>query len=290
MKNDPYEIISNSIIESLNKGIIPWQKPWKGSNSSHGPRNMISGKPYRGINYFILSMKGYTSPYWMTFNQVKSKGGYVRKGEKSTNVVWWGFYEKTINDENGETSVECYPKLKYFKVFNLEQCDDIVAPNEDLNVVEEFNNIDKAEEIIKGYKDRPDIIHYEQNAYYRPTTDIINMPVKVSFINEEEYYSTIFHELAHSTGHSDRLNREGVTDNNSFGSHEYSKEELVAEFTACFLSGEAGILSKVKDNSTAYIQNWASRIKNDNRLIISACSQATKACDYILGKHNSPEE
>lgn len=110
------------------------------------------------------------------------------------------------------------------------------------------------------------------------------MPKKETFKSAEEFYSTLFHEMAHSTGHATRLNRDGIVKFDNFGSHQYSKEELVAEFTSCYLSGEANILPNVQDNSTAYIQSWTKKLRSDPKLIIGACSQATKAADYILGR------
>lgn len=293
MKLDAYQVITNNIIESLELGVIPWQKPWSGSNISTSPCNLITKKPYRGINYFMLLAKsyakGYTSQYWLTWNQVKKKGGFIKKGEKGTPVVWWNI-SQIKEEENGEVVEKQRLFLKYYSVFNVQQCEGVKYTEPAKVEGLEFTTIEKAEAIINGYKDRPEIQHIEQSAFYRPSCDIINMPKKETFINEEEYYSTMFHELAHSTGHQKRLNREGVANHHMFGSHEYSKEELVAEFTSCFLSGEAGILSKVKDNSTAYIQSWSKKLRQDKKLIISACSNATKASDYILGKKGSPHQ
>ena len=285
-KADPYQIITNTIISRLEEGIIPWQKPWTGINNPNSPRNLIKKKAYSGINYIILPSAGYKSPYWATYQQIKQKGGYVRKGEKATQIIWWAMIKVDSDkvDEKGNKIKKIIPKLKHYDVFNTDQCDEVRVPTieETTENIEEFNPIEKAEAIVAAYATCPEIRHAQQRAFYSPSSDFINMPQKESFKGEEEYYATLFHEMGHSTGHASRLNREGIVNFDKFGSHQYSKEELVAELTSCYLCGNADILPTIQDNSVAYIQSWTKKLRDDKKLIISACSKATKAADYIL--------
>ncbi len=286
-KADSYQIITDAIIARLEEGIIPWQKPWTGVNSPNSPRNLISKKPYSGMNHFILSSACYESPYWVTYKQAKQKGGCVRKGEKATPVIYWNMIKVDSDkvDAKGKKVKKVIPMLKHYYVFNTDQCDDVKVPTieETTESIEEFSPIEKAEAIVAAYATCPEIRHAQQRAFYSPSSDFINMPQKESFKGEEEYYATLFHEMGHSTGHASRLNREGIVNFDTFGSHQYSKEELVAEFTSCYLCGNADILPTIQDNSVAYIQSWSKKLRDDKKLIISACSKATKAADYILG-------
>ena len=287
-KADSYQIITDAIIARLEEGKIPWQKPWSGVNSPDSPRNLLSKKPYSGMNHFILASSGYDSPYWCTYKQAKQKGGCVRKGEKATPVIYWNMIQVDSHkvDAKGKKVKKTIPLLKHYFIFNVDQCDDVKVPTTEETVEEigEFNPIERAEEIVAGYETCPRLQSTSQRAYYSPSSDYINMPQKESFKGEEEYYATLFHEMGHSTGHGTRLNREGVVNFDHFGSHQYSKEELVAEFTSCYLCGESNILPNIQDNSVAYIQSWSKALKDDKKLIIGACSKATRAADYILGR------
>jgi len=188
------------------------------------------------------------------------------------------------NKETGET--EEIPFLRYYTVFNLDQCAGI--PEDKIPVLEEktreFNPIEEAEKIVAGYTRRPKIEHVESRAYYRPASDLVNMPKKELFKSDAEYYSTLFHELTHSTGHETRLNRSGITDLQGFGSHSYSKEELCAEFGAAYLCGESGIVDRTIENSSAYIQGWLKRLRSDKKFLVQAAAQGQKAVDFILNK------
>lgn len=276
-----YEIITNKIIEKLEAGFIPWHKPWSGSASTNAPRNLITGKQYRGINVYLLSMLGYSSPYFATFKQISEKGGSVRKGEQGHMVVYYGNAE--VEDrETGDPKV--VPFLKYYKVFNVQQCEGLTVQATDEDAEEaEFLPVDRAEAIFEAMPQCPDVRFGGNRAYYSPSLDYVQMPVKESFDTPDAYYNTLFHELAHSTGHTDRLARKGVTEASYFGSHEYSKEELVAEMTASFLSAEAGIETTF-NNSVAYIQSWMRALKNDKTMLVRAASMAQNASDFILSR------
>lgn len=278
---DIYQMITDMICEKLEQGEIPWRKPWAGGGFQR-PCNMESGKGYNGINILMLGLQGYTSKFWVTYRQARKLGGHIRKGEKATPVIFWKWMKKEVENAQGVKEEKEFPILRYYNVFNLQQVAGIEIPDEPEPQIDEFNPIDEAERIIRGVPFPPTIRHMEARAYYDPTIDKVNLPRKELFNSEEEYYSTFFHELVHSTGHEHRLNRAGITEIISFGSHEYSKEELVAEIGSCFLSNEAGILPSILDNSSAYIQGWLKRLRDNRKWIIVASAQAQKAADYIV--------
>jgi antirestriction protein ArdC len=273
------EIITESILKQLQQGVAPWRKPW----STSIPRNLISKKPYRGLNVFLLATHGYGSPYWLTFNQAKQLGAYVRQGEKSTIVSFWKLNEYAKeNRETGETENKTSALLRYYRVFNIEQCEGLKSLHGDDR--KPVNPMAECESIVQQMPNAPRIEQHSC-AFYRPSADIVGMPSRNCFESAEGYYSTLFHELTHSTGHILRLNRfeENSTDH-QFGSESYSKEELIAEMGAAMLAGMAGISQATLSNSAGYLQSWIDRLKSDSRLIISAASHAQKAADYILGK------
>ena len=275
-----YEIITNRIMALLEEGTIPWQKPWKASG---GAKNLISKKPYRGINQFLLNCSPYSSPYWLTFNQARQKGGQVRKGEKSTLVVFWKWIERKKDDdqESGSSHPGIVPLLRNYNVFNLDQIDGITAPEEEQSI-NPFAPIEQAELLIQSMPNKPVIQYGGDRACYSPTLDSIKLPEREVFKSPEEFYCTAFHELAHATGHSSRLNRRGITEPVHFGSHDYSQEELVAEFSASMLCGVAGIEQQTIENSAAYLQGWLKVLKGDKKMAIIAAGQAQKAADFIL--------
>jgi len=272
-----YENITNRIIEKLEAGIIPWHKPWQSVEGM--PKNVISQKEYRGINIFMLAVQGYESPYWLSFKQVTEIGGNVKKGEKGTPIVFWNWINH-VDDEENEKNI---PFMRYYTVFNVAQCENIDAGKIPVlpTIHNDFDHIAECEAIIVGMLNCPEIQQGKQRASYNPLSDIISMPRFDSFDTAEEYYSTLFHELTHSTGHASRLNR--LKNNISrFGDSDYSKEELVAEMGAAFLCGFTGIENITLDNSAAYVQGWLKALKDDKKLVIIAGAQAQKAADYIL--------
>ena len=284
--NKTNEIITNRIIKAIEAGdVLPWSKPWNTATLNGkkimGAANAATGNQYHGINQVLLSLVPFESPLFLTYKQAQELGGYVRKGETGLPVVKYGTYEhKTRKDSKGNPEKVGY--LRYYTVFNVSQCDNL--PAEKLPTVEKMEHFDpiaEAEAIISGYPNPPKIKHEGGRAFYRMTIDSVTIPERESFKSVPEYYSTIFHELAHSTGHCDRLNRKEVVETNGFGSRAYSKEELTAELTSCFLCSYTGIESTI-DNSTAYVQSWLKALKNDPNLIISAAGKAQKAFDHIL--------
>jgi len=278
-----YDIINQRITDLLEQGTVPWHKPWNASTNY--PMNLISKKEYRGINIFILASSPYSSPYWMTFKQVQDKGGHVTKGEKSMPVIFWKWLDRKEDDPvTGKI-----PMLRYYNVFNLEQVEGVSAP-----VPEETANdhqpLPLPEEIFKNMPQRPELKFGGNRAYYSPSLDYIQLPHLSTFDTSEEYYSTLFHEITHATGHQSRLARKSILEPSYFGSHEYSKEELVAEMGAAFLSGYCGTENVTIENSAAYIQGWLKALKNDKTLLIHASAQAQKAADFILNRKGGESE
>lgn len=276
MKNELYEKIAEKILESIEKsGVAPWHKPW----ATGVPMN-ISKRPYRGINLILLSLNSYSSPFWLTFNQAKKLGGSIRKGEHGTQIVFWKFYRKEVDTDDGDKEIRKFAVAKAYTVFNVEQCD---LPENKIPKMKTSENspIETADAIVRDWNGCA-INHGGSKAFYSPNSDSITVPAKNSFESSEAYYSTLFHEMAHATGHPDRLHRFEVKDIPSKES--YSKEELVAEITASFLRGVAGIDgSKEFDNSVSYLKSWAAYIRDNKNEVIHAASSAQKAADSILG-------
>jgi antirestriction protein ArdC len=227
---------------------------------------------------FLLAIQGYGSQYWLTFNQAKQLGGNVRKGEHGTKIVFWKFDTFETETADGETEERKSAFLRYYTVFNLEQTEGLKA----LLALPPAFPIESAEEIVKGMPNPPT---FEQDfqAAYIPSRDVVTMPSRTAFESQAEYYSTLFHELTHSTGHAKRLGREGIEKIQPFGSEDYSKEELIAEMGSAMLCGIAGVEQATISNSAAYLQSWIKRLKSDTRLVVSAASAAQKAADYIRG-------
>ncbi len=275
-----YEQITERIIALLEKGTVPWRKPW---NVKSGiPRNLVSGKPYRGINVFLLHAMHYESPFWLTFKQAQELGGTVRRGAKACPVVFWKKFE-VEDQQTGEK--EKVRLMRLYHVFNVAQCDGLIR--ESVPVVETpLNTPTKPEEIVAFMPKRPEIKHGMRGAYYSPGADMVAMPERARFETEAGYYATLFHELIHSTGHTSRLSRPTLTESAGFGSNPYCKEELIAEMGAAFLCGQAEIAEQTLENSAAYLKSWMEQLQNDKTLIVQAAAQAQKAADFVLGvKH-----
>jgi antirestriction protein ArdC len=274
-----YEIITEKIIKQLESGVAPWRKPW----TCQTPANLITQKEYRGLNVFTLASQGFPSRFWLTFNQASKLGGKIRKGEKSSPVIFWNVgdeRETTTQDGTKETSRPFL--LRYYSVFNLSQTEGIDIPISLLHETRTNDPIETCEQIVTNMPNPP-AFEQSDKAWYSPRNDVIGMPARGLFYSSEEYYATEFHELAHSTGHPKRLHRENFDSPASFGSESYSKEELIAEMTAAMLCGIAGIEQNTLENSAAYLNTWIARLKSDSRLLVCAASQAQKAADFIRG-------
>ena len=290
MAQDIYQAVTDRIIELLDKGTVPWRRPIRGSGGRGGdgglPTNLESGRAYRGINVFLLAMSawadGYESPYWLTFKQAKKKGGHIRKGEKGSLVIFWKQYATKDKKTGDHITI---PVLRYYNVFNTEQCEELDVPG--LEVSEEpvgdFEPIEEAAKIVTGFAGGPRIEHRGGRAFYRPSQDMVQIAEPERFVDRESYYVTLFHELAHSTGHRTRLDRGLEESPAPFGSPDYSKEELVAEMGAAFLAAASGISMGTIEQSASYIDGWRKKLGADPKLVIQAAGAGQKAADWIMG-------
>ena len=323
MSVNVYEIVTNRILQDLEKGIIPWRKPWSGlavkylgrrthdeTRIQHLAVSRATGRPYSLLNQWLLGKPG----EWATFKQVRDAGGTVRKGEKSSICVFWKFLEVERKDADGkpvcdpvtgEILHEQVPYLQYYNVFHVAtQCDGITPrksgdvttvrtvvddPGTPVPADRTWADIESADAIVRDYIARSGVKLTEKagedRAYYAPYLDAVTVPARAQFDSAGEFYSTLFHELTHSTGHSSRLDRFSGAGSHAFGSDNYSKEELVAEIGASCLNAIAGVETPATfKNSVAYIQNWSERFKRDPKLIVSASAKAERAVGYILGE------
>ena len=277
-----YRRISDSIIELLEQGVIPWHQTW--AEGMH--RNLVSGEAYRGINQLSLHAvavkKEFHSPYWVTFNQCRNAGGHVQKGEKASIVVKWLWLQERDKDtDEPDPDGKTWATTKYFNVFNLDQCEGIDPPK--ASDTPEMSPLERCENIIAGMPKPPTITHVPGNASYSPSHDVVNVPDRQFFDHAEAYYAVMFHELGHATGHISRIGRREVMEMHLFGTHEYSQEELCAESCVAFLCGVADIEQVTLKNSAAYIQNWLRVLKNDRKCLIYGIQRGQAAADYILG-------
>jgi len=290
-KVNVYQMVTDHIIAQMEKGLIPWRKPWHGirnANPEVCAINYDSRRAYSLLNQFLLGEAG----EYLTFAQIQKHGGRIIKGEKSKMVVFYTHIDKEDPehlDENGKPKVQSIPVLRYYNVWHIKQTEGIESkPVAEGNAEQKVKPEQAADAIVDGYmnsSNHPKLIVKNSNeAYYSPAGDFVVVPQMVQYDDVAEYYSTLFHELTHSTGHSTRCNRKGVTDIAAFGGHEYSKEELVAEIGAAMLVHEAAIpAERAFRNSVGYLQSWLRALKNDNKMIVWAASQAEKAVKFILG-------
>ena len=285
-----YQMVTDRVIEQMQQGIIPWHQPWVGVA---GAINYVSRKTYSQLNQFLLGREG----EWLTFKQVKACGGSVKKGVKASFVV---FYQMTVKkvevdvkNENGEVEKQerekQIPVLRYYNVFHIDDCEGIESKNKPTEQGEQLQPVERAEKVINGYVQREGLTFQNQqpraDAYYRPSTDTVVVPMLKQYEIVEEYYSTTFHELTHSTMHPDRCNRKADMKTAAFGKKDYSREELVAEIGSAMLCTVTGLdCDKAFKNSVAYIQGWLGALKNDNKAIVWAASRAEKAAKYIMGE------
>jgi antirestriction protein ArdC len=278
MSINVYEIVTNRIIEKLQEGVVPWRRPW---TNRGGAVSWKTQKAYRGINQFLLPPGEYA-----TYKQIEEVGAKVKKGEKAWIVVFWKWLEKQ-NKETGKA--EKIPLLRYFNVFEISTQVEGMNSKQTEQVFE-HEPLEVCEQVVDGYD--VELRTSSGRAYYVPSLNYISVPPMQDYQHVEEYYSTLFHEMVHSTGHKSRLNRDGVNgaDRVAFGDETYSKEELVAEMGATMLCGHCGIENATIDNSASYIQSWLRALKGDSRLVVMAASQAQKASDYILGVKFEKEE
>lgn len=291
MKNNVYQMVTDRIVEQLDKGIIPWQKPWSGACLADGGAiNYVSRKPYSFLNQILLGREG----EWLTFKQVHDARGSIKKGAKAGMVVFFKqvkMKKKVVNEDGTEKEEDhLFPMLRYFNVFHIDDTNGVES-----KIKKEEKNgellfpIDIAEEVIGGYLGREKNLTFHNDkltdrAYYSPTLDLVSVPMLSQYQIVEEYYSTTFHELVHSTKSKSRCDRDheqhGIA---AFGNEDYSREELVAEIGSAMLCNKIGIeCEKAFKNSVAYIQGWLKALRNDNHAIVWASARAEIAAKYIL--------
>lgn len=277
MKKDLYQEVTDRIVSQLENGVIPWERPWTGTQS--GAISGATGKPYSLLNQFLLSEPG----KWYTYKQAQELGGQVRKGEKSSMVVFWKQVKVTDETQDGTESEKLVPMLRYFNVFHASQIDGLPEDPEAPAAVVTRNG--QADATIQNYVTREGLsyeLRKSNEAFYSSHTDRVVLPLMEQFPCTAEFYSTAFHELTHSTGHSSRLDR--LVSGAAYGkSDDYSREELVAEIGAATLMAVHGLESgRTLKNSVAYIQSWLRALKNDKKMIVWAAGRAAKAVDFIL--------
>lgn len=276
------EMVAQRVLEEMEKGVAPWNQPWFGSDLfvSH-----VNGKHYSLLNCILLEKPG----EYATFKQVSAEGGKVKKGAKAKFVVFWKPIEKIEEGDDGEEKKTVHFVLRYFKVFNLDDCEGIEKKYVKDNKSFAHDPVGEAEAVVNGYCAANPTLKIERDeksnrAFYRPSEDYIQVPTLEQFELAEEFYSTLFHEMTHSTGHWSRLGRfkeDGHVA--AFGGEDYGKEELIAELGAAALCGKCGIESRDSfRNSAAYLKGWTEAIKGNPELIVAAAGKADKAVEFIL--------
>ena len=291
-----YNKITDLILDDLKQGTRPWFKPWRDSpeNLAISKPLRANGKPYKGVNILMLWSAAadhcYNSPTWMTYRQAKKLGGQVRKGEKSESIVYVDTFTKKETDpaSGDEISVQL-PFLETYQVFNADQIDGLPAIQDDKQkaVVKKIEPIQLAENFFKatGMK----TVSSGNHAYYSPTLDVVQLPLRKQFRDAQSYYATLAHESVHRTGHSSRLARDFGA--KSWGDEGYAKEELVAELGSAFLAADLGLSIHPRKDHASYLASWLKVLEGDKKAIFNAAAHAQRATDFlhVFQRHIHPE-
>lgn len=287
------EQVTNKLVALMEKGVNPWRKPWSKCSEDVAVSH-TNGKPYSLLNQILL---GFRSGEYLTFNQVKKEGGTIKKGAKSEVIVFWQCgglkpvkapesEEETGDKESVQWVAWRNPVLKYYRVFHIDDTEGIQAkyPQKEPELTSSINPIEIAENTALNFCYRSGvtlIIQKSNSAFYRPANDSVTVPLREQFSEISEFYSTLFHELIHSTGHPSRLNR--LKGGIHKASEKYSREELVAEIGAASCLSKLGIECKeTEENSAAYLKSWARFLSSDPRAFIVAAGKAEKAVNIIF--------
>lgn len=288
------EELLERLTTAFDQGELPWSRGWVRDR----PRNPTTGKEYRGVNAFYLSVvamdKGYTDNRWCTFNQAKEQGWSIRKGEKSSRVEYWACYDKlqkkllnwpevrelTSKDPDYEKNLSL--RCKTYCVFNASQIDGIPAL-EQRGSVTEPELLAKRDRLLQnmgvGFRE------YGDQAYYTPALDTITMPPETQFVSGYNYMATLLHEAGHATGHESRMDRQIA---NSFGNESYAREELRAEIASAMVVQELGIPGGMSEqhikNHAAYLQSWSKSLREDPNELFRAINDAQDIADYLIEK------
>lgn len=283
-KRDLYQEVTDKILTLLDQGVPPWRQPITTADGPGMPTSFGTKKPYRGINLFLLAINAwahdYGSNYWLTFNQAKQQGAKVRKGEKGSLVLFWKQHATTDRESGEDVTI---PVLRHYVVFNADQVEGLPKAEATPAEPREFVPIAEASRIVKGYIDPPVIEQRGNRACYFPASDRVEIADPLRFESTESFFATLFHELAHSTGHPKRLARDLGAGPSAFGSPDYGKEELVAEMGSAFLCAAAGISPATIEQSASYLEGWRKSLRADKKLVIAAAGQGQRAADHILG-------
>ncbi|HEY4313326.1 MAG TPA: zincin-like metallopeptidase domain-containing protein [Pirellulales bacterium] len=284
---DIYTTITNCIIEQLSQGTLPWRKPWSAEHMAGRISRPLrfNGQPYSGINVIVLWMtaeaSGFVSPFWLTYRQCQELGGFVKKGEHGSQVVYASTFKKKEENDAGEQIEEEILFLKTYTVFCADQCESL--PKHYYQLVEppkeKLERIAAVDQFVANIK--ADVRYGGNQAYYSLTGDYVQMPPFETFRDAESQAATLLHELVHFTRHPSRLNRD--FGHKRFGDEAYAVEELTAEIGSAFLCADLQITPEVRDDHAAYIGHWLKVFKDDRRAIFSAASHASRAVDYLHG-------
>lgn len=285
-----YQTVSETILTKLSEGVIPWRKTW----TAGIPCSVGSKKEYRGINIILLGLHDHTSRYWVTYTEALRLEGHVKKGAKGSKVIYWHWRtpeerERLIDSGKSKNPARCTPFIS--TVFNLEQTEGIERPADDLTC-ERKGTLATAEDFLGKLPPAPEVSHGTHfSPCYVPSVDLIRLPHLSQFESAEHYYSTLFHELVHSTAHPSRLNR---LQQGPRHVEAYSFEELVAELGAAFLCALTGIDNqRTISDQAAYIHGWRDFLSSDSGAFLRAASEAQKAVDFLRGiqpQNNTHEE
>jgi antirestriction protein ArdC len=281
MASDIYSLVNNRILAALEKGIIPWKRPWTGRL----PTNYDTGKEYRGVNILTLGIaemvQGYTSSYWLTFRHAQKHGGHIKKGEKAAYIVFSDKKIREVEKEDGTKELKTWHMVRSFPVFNFDQAEGVPKKDAGPALDPDRDLIEVCNSILSRMPNPPAYRESGGSAYYMPKEDLVNLPPIETFKTTEGYVATKFHEYGHATGHESRLNRPGIMAAAAFGGDAYGFEELVAELTSAYLCARNGI-NNTLENSSAYIQHWLKALRDDKTMLMKASGKAMAAAEYIL--------
>lgn len=282
MNDAVYAAVTDRVLAVLSRGVVPWRKPWH--VLSGAPANALTKRAYRGVNLLLLGLAPYRDHRWLTYRQALELGGHVRKGERSTEVIFWKPLETPREGEETGEPRRRVPLLRTYSVFNAEQCDDLrlTSVSED-RAARRHERIPRAESVLPHMPDPPRVREDPKCAWYAPGDDLVGLPPIDAFNTADAYYATLFHELGHATGHEKRLARPGVAETARFGSEDYSREELVAELASAFVCAAIGLDNSLVENSAAYVAGWLKALRGDVRAVVVAAGQAQRAAEWILG-------
>jgi antirestriction protein ArdC len=286
-KDIAFEIINERIDALLAEGVVPWRKPWTGA--ANHPRS-VEGRPYSGINAFLLGLMGFDDPRFITPRKAVEMGGTIIKGSKTTPVVFWKrlTYTDKVEKDGVETEVQRHPMfLRYYNVLNVSQIEDLpIKPLPQAPAIEEFDPIEAVDKLIEAMPNRPELRYVTgDRAYYEPIKDRVTLPKRGQFESAIGLAEALVHEHSHATGHASRLGRDTITGTfDHFGSDRYGREELTVAFATGYVFGELGIEAEGLPSIAAYIANWRDAIKADPKALVVAAGRGAKAAEYLLGR------